>query len=304
MRIGVDLGGTKIEAVALSDEPGNPVLERKRISTPRHDYGQTIDAIVGLVNDMELATGQRGTVGVGMPGVVSPHSKRVKNANSTWLNGQPFDVDLEAAMGRPVRCANDANCLAISEAMDGAAAGKSVVFGVILGTGCGGGLAVDRKVHTGANAIAVEWGHIPLPWPTEEETPGPQCYCGKRGCLETWIAGPSFEREFEKTNGYRLSGADISKKAAEGDAAAVEALNVYADRVARGLSIVITLIDPDVIVIGGGVSNITQIYDLVPPLLPNYVFGGEAYTPIVQAKHGDSSGVRGAAWLWGPGEEP
>ncbi|MEM1398704.1 MAG: ROK family protein [Pseudomonadota bacterium] len=299
MRIGVDLGGTKIEVVALSDDPGHPIIEKKRISTPR-DYHKTIEAIVGLVDAVEKTTGKTGTVGVGMPGVVSPHSGKVKNANSTWLNGKPFDVDLKAALGRPLRCANDANCLAVSEAIDGAAAGHAAVFGVILGTGCGGGLAIDGRVHTGGNAIAVEWGHIPLPWATGEEVPGPLCYCGKRGCMETWVAGPSFEREYEKHNGVHLKGHEIAARAAEGDEAATKALNIYADRLARGLSIVITLIDPDVIVLGGGVSNISQLYDLVPPLLPRYVFGGEAYTPIVQAKHGDSSGVRGAAWLWPP----
>lgn len=304
MRIGIDLGGTKIEAVALSDEPGNPILERKRISTPRGDYRATIDAIVALVADVEQATGQRGSVGLGMPGVVSPHSGKVKNANSTWLNGQRFDTDLCEAMGRPVRCANDANCLAISEAIDGAAAGHSIVFGVIIGTGCGGGLAIDGKVHTGLNATAVEWGHIPLPWASGDELPGPDCYCGKKGCMETFIAGPSLERDYESKAGHHLSGSAISKKAAEGDAAAIEALVTYADRMARGLAVIITLIDPDTIVLGGGVSNIPQIYDMVPPLLPAYVFGGEAHTPIVQAKHGDSSGVRGAAWLWGPGEQP
>ena len=304
MRIGVDLGGTKIEAVALADAPGSPILERKRVASPRGDYRATLAAIAGLVADMEQATGQTGTVGVGMPGVVSPHSRTVKNANSTWLNGRRFDVDLEKTLGRPVRCANDANCLTVSEAIDGAAAGHAIVFGVIIGTGTGGGLVIDRRVHTGRNATAVEWGHMPLPWATAEELPGPDCYCGKTGCMETWIAGPSLEREYEKQAGARLKGHDISRLAAEGDAVANRALETYADRMARGLAVVITLIDPDVIVLGGGVSNIPQLYDMVPPRLPAYVFGGEVDTPIVQARHGDSSGVRGAAWLWGPGDGP
>ena len=299
MRIGVDLGGTKTEAIAL-DEQGAE-LGRHRIPTPRFDYQGSIAAIVGLVERLEAETGQRGTVGVGMPGALSPVTGRVKNANSTWLNGTAFDRDLAAALGRPVICVNDANCLAVSEAVDGAAAGAKVVFAAILGTGVGAGIAIDGKAHVGGNAIGGEWGHNPLPWPRAEELPGPDCYCGKTGCLETWVSGTGLQDDYERVVGERLTGREIVTRAEAGDADAEAAVARYEDRLARGLASIVNVLDPDVVVFGGGMSNVDRLYRTVPALLPRWVFGGESATPIRRARHGDSSGVRGAAWLWPPG---
>ena len=299
MRIGIDLGGTKTEAIAL-DEQGAE-LGRHRIPTPRFDYQGSIAAIVGLVERLEAETGQRGTVGVGMPGALSPVTGRVKNANSTWLNGTAFDRDLAAALGRPVICVNDANCLAVSEAVDGAAAGAKVVFAAILGTGVGAGIAIDGKAHVGGNAIGGEWGHNPLPWPRAEELPGPDCYCGKTGCLETWVSGTGLQDDYERVVGERLTGREIVTRAEAGDADAEAAVARYEDRLARGLASIVNVLDPDVVVFGGGMSNVDRLYRTVPALLPRWVFGGESATPIRRARHGDSSGVRGAAWLWPPG---
>jgi fructokinase len=301
IRIGIDLGGTKIEAIAL-DRAGKE-LGRHRVATPRHDYAGTIRSMVGLVERLERETGRRGTVGVAMPGSVSGISRLVKNANSTWLNGQPFDRDLEAAMGRPVRCVNDANCLAVSEATDGAAAGAGFVFAVIIGTGCGAGIAVNGRVHNGPNGTAGEWGHNPLPWQRPEEYPGPDCFCGHRGCLELWISGTGLERDYREATGVQTTGPDIVKRSEAGEAAALAALDRYEDRLTRGLAHVVNLLDPDVIVMGGGMSRLKRIYPAVAAKLPSYVFGKEAATPIRPALHGDSSGVRGAAWLWPAGEE-
>jgi len=296
IRIGVDLGGTKIEFVAL--ERGGIELHRHRIATPRFDYEGTVRAITEAVKGIEKKLGRAATVGVGIPGTISKHTQLVKNANSTWLNEKPFDQDLGRGLGRTVRCANDANCLAVSEATDGAGAGKHVVFAVILGTGCGGGIALDGRVHSGLNGVAGEWGHTPLPWLCPEEFPGPACYCGRNGCLETWISGTGLEADYQRATNDSLKGREIINRSEKREAAACAALDRFEDRLARGLAQVINLLDPDVIVLGGGASQIPRIYQNVPPRLKDYVFGREAETPVFPAKHGDASGVRGAAWLW------
>ena len=276
MRIGIDLGGTKIEGIALGD--GGRELLRRRVPTPRDDYAGTVGAIAALVRAIEAETGRRGTVGVGIPGALSRLTGRVKNANSTWLIGQPLRGDLEAALGREVRLANDANCFALSEATDGAGRGARVVFGVILGTGVGGGIVVDGQVLVGPNAIAGEWGHNPLPLPAPEDLPLRPCYCGRAGCIETYLCGPALARD---------GGA--------GDEAAIAR---YEARLARALAGVINLLDPDVIVLGGGVSNVARLYDTVPRLWGAHVFSDHVATRLAPPVHGDSSGVRGAAWLW------
>jgi len=300
MRIGVDLGGTKIEAVALGDD--GDVRARQRVPTPRDDYEATLREITDLVLGVERETGSRGTVGIGIPGALSPATGRVKNANSVWLNGQRLDEDLERRLERPLRFANDANCFALSEAADGAGAGARVVFGAILGTGCGGGIVVDGRVLTGPNAIAGEWGHNPLPWPEDVERPGPPCYCGKRGCIETFLSGPGLARDHAASSGEILSPPEILARAEAGDASAEAALVRYADRLARALASVINVLDPDVIVLGGGMSNVSRLYRDVPPLLARYGFSDRIDNRMTPPVHGDSSGVRGAAWLWGPGE--
>ena len=297
MRIGVDLGGTKTEALAL-DNSGRE-LRRVRVSTPQHDYAATVATITTLVRDLERDTGMQGTVGVGIPGTIIAATGLVKNANSTWLNGQPLQRDLSAALSREVRCANDANCFAISEATDGAAVGAEVVFGVILGTGCGGGVVVRGSLLTGPNGLAGEWGHTPLPWMSADEFPGPQCYCGRRGCLETWISGTGFERDFERVTGRSLRGTEIVAQATAGDREAAAALERLEDRIARGFSTIVNIVDPDVVVLGGGVSRIDHLYrGGISNRLRDYGFGGGVQTPIRRNVHGDSSGVRGAAWLW------
>jgi fructokinase len=300
MRIGLDLGGTKIEGVAL-DENGVQ-LDRRRVATPREDYEATVRAMAGIVRDLEAATGRRGTVGVGMPGAISPASGLVKNANSTWIIGKPLDRDLSAALGRPVRLANDANCFALSEAVDGAGAGARVVFGVIVGTGTGGGVVVDKHVLMGPNAIAGEWGHNPLPWPREDEWPGPPCYCGKTGCVETFLSGPGMARDHLQATGEAIGAPEIAARAERGDAAARATLARYEDRMARALAVVLDILDPDVVVLGGGMSQIARLYDAVPRLWQAWAFSDRVDTLLKPPVHGDSSGVRGAAWLWGPGE--
>jgi len=296
MRIGIDLGGTKIEALAIDDQ--GVELVRHRIDTPREDYDATVAAMVGLVRRLEETTGSIGTVGAGIPGSISRITGLVKNANSTWLNGRPLDRDLTAALGREVRIANDANCFAVSEATDGAAAGKDVVFGVILGTGCGGGVAIGGRVHEGPNGVAGEWGHNPLPWPRPEEYPGPECYCGKRGCMEMWVSGTGIALDYRTVTGKVLTTQEIVSQFEAGDREAAAAMERFEDRLARGLAQVVNILDPDVIVIGGGVSRVKHIYRELPKKLEAYVFGGEASTPVLPAMYGDSSGVRGAAWLW------
>lgn len=297
MRIGVDLGGTKIEAIAL-DERGDECW-RQRVPTPSGDYDATLAAIAALVRRLEDDLGRDGTVGVGTPGAISPATGLIKNANSVCLNGKPLRQDLERILGRPVRLANDADCLALSEARDGAGADASVVFGVILGTGTGGGIVVNGRLLAGSNAIAGEWGHNPLPWPNDEELPGPACYCGKRGCLETWLSGPGLERTYETRTGISLGVPGIEAAAERGDRTAREVLDQYLDRLARGLATVINLLDPGVIVLGGGLSNLDRLYTGVPERWGRYVFSDRVDTRLRPARHGDSSGVRGAAWLWG-----
>ncbi len=296
MRIGIDLGGTKTEIVALGD--GGHEIYRKRVDTPAASYDAIVATLAGLVREAESALGQRGTVGVGIPGTVSARTGLVKNANTVALNGRPLDRDLGRALARDVRCQNDANCLALSEAVDGAGAGRRVVFAAILGTGCGAGIALDGRPWAGANLVAGEWGHNPLPWPTADEVSGPACWCGKTACIEKWISGTGFADDYARAAGVRLKGEQIVARARQGEAAARGALERYANRLARALAHVVNLLDPDVIVLGGGLSNVDELYEMVPPQLANYVFGGEANTPVVRNKHGDSSGVRGAAWLW------
>src|SRR5258707_9416914 len=296
IRIGVDLGGTKIEFVAL--EPDGTELYRHRIATPRFEYEGTVRAITDGVKEMEKQLERTASVGVGIPGTVSTRTDLVKNANSTWLNGKPFDKDLSRALTREVRCANDANCLAVSEATDGAGAGKHVVFAVILGTGCGGGIALDGPVDGGSNGVAGEWGHNTLPWMRPEEFPGPACYCGRNGCIETWISGTGLEADYKRATGDSLKGPEIIARSGAGEIAALAALERFEDRLTRGLAQVVNLLDPDVIVMGGGASKIPRLYQNAPARLKDYVFGKEAETPVLPAKHGDASGVRGAAWLW------
>ena len=296
MRIGIDLGGTKIEVLAMDDS--GTELVRRRVNTPRGDYDRTIAAVVTLVESLEGEIGRKATVGVGMPGSVRAATGLIKNANSTWLNGRAFGKDLSAAMGREVRLANDANCLAISEATDGAAAGAHVVFAVILGTGCGGGLAFDGRVHAGPNGVAGEWGHTALPWAAPEELPGPACYCGLHGCMEMWVSGTGIAAEFLRVTGRRLTTREIAQQAELGEPEALASLARFESRLARGLANVVNILDPDVIVVGGGVSRVDRLYRNVPALVREYAFGGDFDTPIVPARFGDSSGVRGAAWLW------
>jgi fructokinase len=300
MRIGIDLGGTKIEGMALAAD-GRELL-RRRVASPQGNYADSIRAIVHLVEALELETQARGTVGLGIPGTVSPATGLIKNANSTWLIGRPLADDLARALGRPVRLANDANCFALSEATDGAAAGAGVVFGVIIGTGTGGGIVVDGRVLTGVNAIAGEWGHNPMPGMADDERPGAACYCGRSGCIETWLSGPALARDYGGGDGEQLSAIEISSRAARGEERATAALARYERRFARAIASVINLLDPDVVVLGGGLSNIEQLYVNVPALWSAFVFSDRVATRLVRAAHGDSSGVRGAAWLWP--EEP
>jgi fructokinase len=300
MRIGVDLGGTKIEAIALDD--AGAVLARQRVPTPRHDYDATLRTIAGLVEAIEAETGGKGTVGVGMPGALSPATGVVKNANSTWLIGRPLDRDLSALLERPVRLANDANCFALSEAVDGAGASARVVFGVIVGTGTGGGVVVDRRVLTGPNAIGGEWGHNPLPWPRPGEWPGPPCYCGKTGCVETFLSGPGLAYDHRETTGDALEAPEVVARAEAGDVRALATLERYEERMARALAVVLNILDPDVVVLGGGMSQLSRLYESVPRLWQEWAFSDRVDTPLLAPVHGDASGVRGAAWLWGPGE--
>ncbi|GLK57176.1 fructokinase [Methylopila capsulata] len=299
MLIGIDWGGTKIEAIAL-DESGATLL-RERAPTPRDDYGACVRTVAGLVARFESALGATGSVGVGMPGSLSPATGLLRNANSTWLNGRPLKQDLETALGRPVRLQNDANCLAVSEATDGAAAGAAVAFAVVVGTGCGAGVAIGGRPWAGRQAIAGEFGHNPLPWASgTEEAPGPLCWCGQRGCVETFVSGSGFARAHALTTGVAMSAEAVVAAARGGDADAAGSLSVYVDRLGRALATVVNLLDPDVIVLGGGMSNVSELYEGLPAVIASRVFSDGFSTPIRPAAHGDSSGVRGAAWLWKP----
>jgi len=296
MRIGIDLGGTKIATVVL-DRSGAVVFQQ-RVPTPRGDYDATLQTIVHVVDEAERAIGESCTVGVGIPGITSPATGLIKNANSTWLIGRPLHRDLEAVLRRPVRLENDANCFAVSEATDGAAAGALVVFGIILGTGTGAGLIVRGELVTGANAIAGEWGHNPLPWPDVDERPGPECYCGRRGCIETFLSGPGLSRDYERRGGKPASAEEIVARAETNEPLAAATVEAWERRLAKSLASIINVVDPDVIVAGGGLSQIGRVYENVPKLWQPWVFSDVVVTRLIQAKHGDASGVRGAAMLW------
>lgn len=300
VRIGIDLGGTKIEGVALGAD--GVVAARERRPTPRDDYDGTVQAIAAIVASLESQVGTRASVGIGMPGTISPASGLVKNANSVWLNGRALVPDLERALGRPIRLANDANCFALSEASDGAGAGAPVVFGVIIGTGTGGGVVAHGRVLTGPNAVAGEWGHNPLPWPADDERPGPACYCGRRGCIETFLSGPGLAADHARTTGDARSSEEVVHGAAAGDAACEATLRRYEARMARALAGIINVLDPDVIVLGGGLSKLERLYLNVPRQWGAWVFSDRVDTRLLPPRHGDASGVRGAAWLWAPGE--
>jgi fructokinase len=296
MRIGIDLGGTKIEGIALGDR--GETLLRHRTAAPRDSYEQTLSAIARLISEIETRTGCTGTIGIGTPGAISPATGLIKNSNSTWLNGRALGDDLPRVLGRPVRFANDANCFALSEATDGAAAGAPVVFGVILGTGTGAGIVANGRVLVGPNAIAGEWGHNPLPAPREGEWPGPSCYCGRTGCIELFLSGPGLSRDYAEHGGDPITAVEIAERAAGGNAGAEACLVRYEDRLARALAGVINILDPDVIVLGGGMSNLDRLITSVPAIWGAYIFSDAVATRLVRAVHGDSSGVRGAAWLW------
>jgi fructokinase len=295
-RIGIDLGGTKIEIAALS--PSGETLYQHRVLTPKGDYAAGLACIAQLIENAESALDARATIGIGMPGSLSPASNLVRNANSTWLNGKPLSEDLQRLTGRELRFANDANCFALSEARDGAGVDASSVFGVILGTGCGGGIVIDGKLLTSANAVAGEWGHNPLPWLGTSERPEPSCWCGRTGCNELWLSGSGIERDHVSVTGNTLSAESISGLAQSGDVAATATLSRHASRLGRGLASVINLLDPDVIVLGGGLSKMTHLYEQLPGLMMPFVFSDVLTTKIAAPVHGDASGVRGAAWLW------
>ena len=299
-RIGVDLGGSKIELIALDDAGRS--LHRERIATPAGDYAATLDAIAALVARCEAAIGERATVGVGTPGSRSPASGLIRNANSTCLNGRALDRDLAARLGREVRIANDADCFAVSEATDGAGAGLAVVFGVILGTGVGGGIVIDGQLLRGANGIAGEWGHTPLPLPGADDLPLPQCYCGRAGCIETYLSGPGMARDHARRNGLTLSPREIAAEAAHGGQCSEATMERYERRLARALAGIINVLDPQVIVLGGGLSQLERLYRNVPRLWGEWVFSDVVTTRLLPAAHGDASGVRGAAWLWPAGD--
>jgi fructokinase len=297
LRLGIDLGGTKIEGVVLSPDGGE--LARQRIAAPRGDYGATIEAVAGLVAELERQADGPVRIGMGMPGSISPATGLVQNANSVWLNGRPLKSDLERRLGRPIRVANDANCFTVSEATDGAGAGAAVVFGVILGTGCGGGIVIAGRIVDGPRGIGGEWGHNPLPWAGAGEHPGPMCWCGRPGCMETWVSGTGLAADHARVTGEAIGSEEIAARAAAGDAAAEATLARHCDRLARGLAHVVNLIDPDVIVLGGGLSKLDHLYSEVPRLMERWVFADAPAVAIRPPRWGDASGVRGAAWLWG-----
>jgi len=294
--MGIDLGGTKIEGLVLS--PAGAEVARLRILAPQGDYAASVEALAGMVRDLEAGSGTRTTVGIGMPGSLSPATGLVRNANSTWLNGRPLREDLEKALGRTIRMANDANCFALSEAVDGAGAGARSVFGIIVGTGCGGGLVFDGRVLEGARGIGGEWGHNPLPWSEPDEHPGPECWCGRKGCMEMWASGTGLSADYQRRTGERVSGHEIAARAALGEPAAATSLDRHASRLARGLAHVINIVDPEVVVLGGGLSKLPHLYEALPRLAAPYVFSDVKSIVVRPPKWGDASGVRGAAWLW------
>ncbi len=301
IRIGIDLGGTKIEGIALSDN--GEELFRHRIATPQGDYQGTLQSIADLIDLIEVGVGEKGSIGICTPGALSPASGLLRNSNSVCMNGKPVLTDLQELLQRKIRIANDANCFALSEATDGAASDAAVVFGVIIGTGTGAGVVIDKKVLVGPNAIAGEWGHNPLPWPKDDELPGPECYCGKLGCIETWLSGPGIVRDHELHNNEMLDvnrpdAETLDARARSGDEDAVETFQRYENRMARSLAHVINILDPDAIVLGGGMGNIKRLYENVPDIWGDYVFSDTVNTKLLAPLHGDSSGVRGAAWLW------
>jgi len=297
MRVGIDLGGTKIEGIALEDS-GNIAI-RQRVNTPAHDYQEIINAIVGLVNNIEQEYGNQGSVGIGIPGSLSAQTGLVRNANTVSLIGQNLQTDIETSLKRPIRVANDADCFALSEASDGAGADSNSVFGVIIGTGCGSGIVINKKLVEGANRIAGEWGHNPLPWPKDNERPGTACYCGQNGCLETWLSGTGFANHYHQAGGEKLTAKDIMQRHAQGEKLAIDQLENYVDRMARSLAVIINILDPEAIVLGGGMSHVNELYSQVPEVWDQYIFSPEtASTKLLKPVHGDSGGVRGAAWLW------
>ncbi len=296
MRLGIDLGGSKIAGVALG--PGGATVAEHRMAAPRGDYAATLRAIGDMIAKLEQEAGAGGTVGIGMPGSISPASGLVQNANSTWLNGKAFGRDLEIHLRRPVRLANDANCFALSEAADGAGAGSRSVFGVILGTGCGGGLVFDGRLIDGPHSIGGEWGHNPLPWATADEHPGPLCWCGRNGCLETWVSGPGLEADHARVTGVALTSEEIAARAERGETQVRATLERHASRLARGLAHVVNIFDPSVIVLGGGLSKLAHLYAELPVRMAPYVFAERAEVTVKPPRWGDASGVRGAAWLW------
>jgi fructokinase len=302
MRIGIDLGGTKIEAIALGDD--GKTLYRRRVPTPSNDYEKILSTIAELIWLLEGELKQTGTIGLAAPGAISAATGCMKKSNSTILNGRPLHQDLASKLRRPIRIENDANCFALSEAVDGAAADAKVVFGVILGTGVGGGVVIDKQIVTGRNTISGEWGHNPVPWPTDDERPGPSCYCGKSGCIETFLSGPGLARDYHLRSRVHLSPPEVVNASAAGDEVAAECLRIYQNRLARGLATIINVLDPDTIVLGGGMSNLLQLYNGLDELISRYAFADVIQTRVARARHGDSSGVRGAAWLWPVAAEP
>jgi fructokinase len=299
LRIGIDLGGSKIEGVSMDSEGSE--LERYRVVTPRHDYNATIKSIVDLTAQLTHGFNVKAMIGVGVPGSISPATGVMQNANSTWLNGRAFDTDLAAALGSPVRLANDANCFALSEAIDGAAEGLAIAFGVILGTGCGGGLVVNGRLLDGPRGIGGEWGHNPLPWSKPNEKPGPECWCGRKGCLETWVSGPGMAADHCRQTGETRTAKEIAEQAARGDKPAIATLARHADRVARGLAHVVNIVDPDVLVLGGGLSQLSHLYEQLPSLMAPHIFADQGPVVIKPPRWGDASGARGAARLWDAG---
>ncbi len=296
LKIGIDLGGTKISAIVMSED--NRIQNQIRIPSPQGNYNDTVKALIQVVNDLEQSLSHKAQVGIGLPGSISPKTGMIQNANSTWLNGKPLNQDLMQALDREIRFANDANCFALSESTDGAAAGKKNVFGVIIGTGCGGGLVIDQKIVTGPKGISGEWGHTPLPWPEVSEVNATRCWCGLNGCLETWVSGTALGNDHERVTGEKLTAKEVVERALNNDPEATQTLQRHTSRLARGLSAIVNIVDPDVIVLGGGLSNVSSLYKKLPKVMKPYIFSDDKEVVIKPPLYGDDSGVRGAAWLW------